>query len=196
MFSLTLPIILASESPRRLALLEQIGITPTAVMAADIDETPWKAESPKDLALRMAEQKALTVAEKVTGTSLVLAADTVSACGRRILPKAINDEEVATCLRLLSGRRHTVTTGVVVVKVEDGLVTACRKTHVVTRLKAIVLSEALIQSYVASQEGIGKAGGCSIQGKAAAFFPWINGSITNIIGLPLTETIYLLQGMQ
>jgi len=155
------PFTLASASPRRLALLAQAGIVPARVIAPDIDERPRKSELPRAYALRLALAKAGSVAERATEAP-VLAADTVVACGRRILPKAETAEEVERCLRLLSGRRHQV------------------------------LTPTEIGDYLMSGEGIGKAGGYAIQGRAEAFVRFINGSYSNVVGLPLYETLSLL----
>lgn len=179
-------LILASASPRRRDLLAQIGLVPDAVAAADIDETPLQAETPRALALRLAVAKA----RAVTGDGFVLAADTVVAVGRRILPKAETDDEVRACLKLLSGRNHRVLTGVAVVapggKVSSRLVE--------TRLAFKRLSAVDIDAYIESGEGIGKAGGYGIQGRAGAFVTKLIGSYPAVVGLPLYETQCLLAG--
>ena len=183
-------LILASASPRRLSLLRQIGVEPDGVVPADIDETPLKDELPHRLALRLAEQKAAAVAPAHAGDH-VLAADTVVGCGRRILPKAESSREAQQCLDLLSGRRHRVTTGMALVTPE-GVATSRRVTTIVSFKR---LTEAEKAAYLASGEWEGKAGGYAIQGIAAAFIPQINGSYTNVVGLPLTETANLLAGI-
>lgn len=185
----TLPLILASASPRRRDLLRQIGIVPAEILAADLDETPQKAELPRALALRLCQAKAAAVA-KLRPAALVLAADTVVGLGRRILPKAETPEEVTDCLKLLSGRRHTVTTGLCLIH-PDGR-TVARVVETKVRLRRLAAAE--IAAYVASGEGLGKAGGYAIQGRAEAFIPWIGGSYSNVVGLPLTETAGLLRG--
>ena len=178
---------LASESPRRKALLAQAGIVPDQVRAAAIDETPLKAELPRVYAERLAEAKA----RKVAGNgALVLAADTVVACGQRILPKAENDDEVRACLKLLSGRSHQVITAVALVRADGSL---ARRT-VLTRVKFKRLDVAEIEIYVDSREGVGKAGGYAIQGRAETFVRTLNGSYSNVVGLPLAETVALLRG--
>jgi len=183
------PLVLASASPRRLALLRQAGIEPAAVVAPSVDETPRKAEPPRAYALRLALAKADAVA-KDRPDAVVVAADTVVALGRRILPKAGDAEEVARCLRLLSGRRHMVMTAVAVKP--PGA--AMRTRVVATRVSFKRLTETEIAAYLASAEGVGKAGGYAIQGRAEAFVRALNGSYSNVVGLPLFETLSLLGG--
>jgi septum formation protein len=183
-------LVLASESPRRLALLAQAGIVPAAVQPAALDETPRPRELPKAYALRLARAKAEAAAKSWSGeAAVILAADTVVACGRRILPKAATDEEVRACLALLSGRRHVVLTAVAV------LAAGLPRTRLVeTGVVFKRLSEAEIETYVRSREGLGKAGGYAIQGRADAFVRRIGGSYSNVVGLPLLETVHLLKG--
>jgi septum formation protein len=184
-------LVLASESPRRLALLAQAGIVPDAVAPAAIDETPLKAELPRLYALRLASAKARAAWTAWKGApSLILGADTVVACGRRILPKAETDLDVHDCLSLLSGRRHQVLTAVAVMDADGKLRTAVSLTRVAFK----ALSAAEIQSYVQCREGIGKAGGYAIQGRAETFVRQINGSYSNVVGLPLLVTVGLLRG--
>jgi septum formation protein len=186
-----LSLVLASESPRRLALLKQAGIVPSSVRPAQLDETPLKAELPRTCALRLAAAKALAVKGTTTKQkTLVLAADTVVAVGRRMLPKPENDEEVRECLRLLSGRRHQVITGIAVA-LPSGVL---RTRSVTTRLTFKRLTPEEMAAYVESREGIGKAGGYGIQGRAETFVQLINGSYSNVVGLPLAETVALLRG--
>jgi len=180
-------LILASASPRRLALLAQIGVVPDAVRPADIDETPHPSELPRAYAERMAAEKADAVAE---AGALVLAADTVVSAGRRILGKPADAAEAVRFLMLLSGRRHRVTTAIRLV----GADRTARRT-VETRVRMKRLSDAEISAYVRSGEWQGKAGGYAIQGIGAAFVPEIFGSYTSVVGLPLTETANLLAGM-
>jgi septum formation protein len=182
----TINLILASASPRRLQLLKQVGIEPSATAAPDVDETPKKAELPRAHALRLAVAKADVVA-KTHGDAVVLAADTVVALGRRILPKADTADEVAKCLRMLSGRRHMVITAVAV---KTG--SRMRTRVATTRVSFKRLTDGEIAAYVASGEGIGKAGGYAIQGRADAFVRAINGGYSNVVGLPLFETLALL----
>jgi septum formation protein len=180
-------LILGSASPRRLALLAQIGVTPDAVAPADIDETPARAETPRDFALRMAVEKAAAVA--AAADDLVLTADTVVAVGRRILGKPEDQAQAEAFLRMLSGRRHRVITAIAL-RGPNGV----RTRRVETFVKVKSLSDHEISSYMRSGEWRGKAGGYAIQGIAAAFIPSINGSYTAVVGLPLTETANLLAG--
>jgi len=186
-----LALVLASESPRRKALLAQVGIVPDAVIPAAIDETPLRDEAPRAYALRLAIDKAKTVQAGWSGAPcVVLAADTVVACGRRILPKARDDDEVRACLTLLSGRRHQVITAVAILAADVPL----RARVMTTRISFARLTETDIQSYLATGEGIGKAGGYAIQGCAETFVRQLNGSYSNVVGLPLFETVHLLKG--
>ena len=178
-------IILASASPRRLALLAQIGVTPNEVVAADIDETQRKKETPRALALRLARAKA----DAVKANGRVLAADTVVALGRRVLPKAETEAQARECLALLSGRGHRVYTGVAL-KGASGM----RTRLVETRVTFKVLSPSEIDAYIASGEWKGKAGGYAAQGLAGRYITNIVGSYSNIVGLPLYETANLLEG--
>ena len=184
-----LSLVLASESPRRLALLKQAGIVPSAIKPAHLDETPLKHELPRVCAERLATAKAKAV-KTPNASALVLAADTVVAVGRRMLPKAENDDEVRQCLAMLSGRRHQVITAVVVALPSGAL----RMRSVTTRVAIKRLTEAEIAAYVESREGVGKAGGYAIQGRAETFIRLINGSYSNVVGLPLAETVALLRG--
>lgn len=183
-------LVLASASPRRLQLLQQIGMTPADIDPADIDETPKKGELPARYAKRIAAEKAAAVAGR-HGGDFILAADTVVAVGRRILPKPDNEDAARACLSLLSGRRHRVL-GAVVVRAPDG---RCAETLVTTAVTFKRLSRAEIDGYLASGEWRGKAGGYAIQGLAAAFIPRIIGSYPNVVGLPLVETRNLLTGL-
>ena len=182
-------LVLASESPRRKALLAQAGIMPDAIMPTAIDERPKKAEQPRAYALRLAAAKAVAADAAWKGApSLILAADTVVACGRRILPKAESDDDVRTCLALLSGRRHQVLTAIAAAR--RGV--AMRTRIVTTRVAFKRLTAAEIEAYVACGEGIGKAGGYAIQGRAEIFVRFLSGSWSNVVGLPLHETVGLL----
>ena len=184
-------LVLASESPRRIALLAQAGITPDAVLPASINETILKGEQPRAHAQRLAAEKARKVESEWNGKpAFILAADTVVAVGRRILPKAADDKEVLACLKLLSGRRHQVITAVALVTPDGKL----RLRVAQTRVSLLKLSEAQIRAYVESREGVGKAGGYAIQGRAEAFIKEISGSYSNVVGLPLALTVGLLQG--
>jgi septum formation protein len=182
--------VLASESPRRVALLAQIGVAPDVIVPAAINESVAKGELPRIHALRLACEKARVVAEKQPGPAFVLAADTVVACGRRILPKADSDEDVRACLTLLSGRRHQVLTAVALIAPGGRLHTRLA----MTRVSFLRLEPRLIETYVTSREGLGKAGGYAIQGRAEIFVKEISGSWSNVVGLPLARTAQLLAG--
>lgn len=176
---------LASASPRRIELLAQIGIIPDAVVPADIDESPRKGEAPRAYVARMAAEKAAAVA--ATEPGVVLAADTTVVAGRRILGKPADEAEATGFLRLLSGRRHRVMTAVTVMA--EG---RARHRLVETVLRLRQLSDAEIAEYVAGGDWRGKAGGYGIQGPAGAFVPWMKGSFTAVVGLPVSETSVLL----
>src|SRR5262245_35473872 len=182
-------LVLASASPRRRDLLRQIGIVPDRIDPADIDETPLKGELPPSHVVRLAEAKARAVASRHPG-AFILAADTVVACGRRILPKAEDDATARTCLALLSGRRHRVYGGVAVIGPGGDI--GIRR--VLSQVEFKRLSTAELEGYIASGEWHGKAGGYAIQGRAAALISWISGSFSNVVGLPLFETAQLLSG--
>ena len=188
-------LVLASASPRRLALLQQIGLEPDHVLPADLDETPKPRELPRALALRLSREKAQSAAQlaakhpQLTG-AFVLAADTIVAVGRRILPKCEELEEARNCLTLLSGRTHRVLTGVALLT-PHGVV---RQRVVESRVTFKRLSEPDITAYLASQEWHGKAGGYAIQGLAGAFVVQLIGSYPSVVGLPLYETAALLSG--
>ena len=181
-------LLLASASPRRGALLAQIGLVPDTICSADIDETPLRNEAPRALAQRLARAKAAAVPN---GGAFVLAADTVVALGRRILPKAEDAATARACLALLSGRRHRVLTCVVAVA-PDGR----RGERLVESVVGFArLTEAQIAAYLDSGEWQGKAGGYAIQGRAAAHVRFLSGSYSNVVGLPLFETASLLRGL-
>ena len=180
-------LVLASASPRRLDLLRQIGLEPDAIDPADTDETPRPRESPRVYALRMAEAKLVAVMVRHPD-AIVLAADSVVAVGRRILPKAETEAEARTCLALLSGRRHKVLGGIAI-----GRAGKVRTRLVETAVRFKRLERAEIDSYVKSGEWRGKAGGYAIQGRAASFVAFLSGSYSNVVGLPLFETLALLK---
>ena len=184
------PLILASSSPRRLDLLASIGVKPAQVVAADIDETPRPGELPRALAQRLATEKLAAVKARVGGGHYILAADTVVAVGRRILPKAETADDIRLCLRLVSGRRHHVYTGIALGTPDGKTVTRLSDSTVIFRQ----LSEHDIDAYATHGESIGNAGGYAIQGRAAALIRQIGGSPSGIIGLPLFETAQLLRG--
>jgi septum formation protein len=178
--------ILASASARRQQLLAQAGFAPDKIVPAAIDETPRKAELPTHYVKRMAMEKAAAVFLQHPN-AIVLAADTVVTCGRRILPKAEDSTTARACLERLSGRRHRVYTAVCVRKADKTLT----KT-VMTQVAFARLTKKDINAYIVSNEWEGKAGGYAIQGKAEVFIPWINGSFSNVVGLPLGETSTML----
>ena len=188
-------LVLASASPRRLELLQQIGLEPDALIPADLDESPKKGELPRSLATRLAADKA-RAAWKVADSradlvgAYLIAADTVVCVGRRILPKCELAEEASACLRLLSGRAHRVYTGVTLVTPKGAL----RHRLVETRVRFKRLSGAEMEAYLASGEWRGKAGGYAIQGLAGAFVVRLIGSYSSVVGLPLHETLQLLVG--
>jgi septum formation protein len=182
-------LVLASASPRRLELLRQIGIVPDRVDPADIDETPLRNELPPANALRLAREKAQRVMPRHAG-AFVLAADTVVAFGRRILPKPMDEETARRCLELLSGRRHRVHSGIALVGPDGRMVVR----RVDTRVAFKRLSREEISGYLKSREWYEKAGGYAIQGRAAALIRFISGSYSNVVGLPLYETAQLLAG--
>ena len=181
-------LVLASASPRRLDLLRQVGVEPAVIDPADIDETPRPAEPPRAYALRMAQGKLAAVLPRHPG-KLVLAADSVVAVGRRILPKAETEAEARHCLALMSGRRHKVLGGVAVGFPDGKLRT--RLVETVVRFRRLQAAD--IDAYVANGEWKGKAGGYAIQGHAATFISFIAGSYSNVVGLPLFETVQLLK---
>lgn len=187
--SLRHPLVLASASPRRLELLAQIGVSPAGVDPADLDESPLPEELPGPHAARLALAKAQAVAGRHPAAA-VLGADTVVACGRRILPKAETPEQAQACLTLLSGRRHRVYGGVALIL--PGRRPLIRLVRTDVRFKRLSAPE--IAGYLDSGEWQGKAGGYAIQGQAAAFVPWVSGSYSNIVGLPLHEVAALLAG--
>ena len=179
-------LILASASPRRRELLARLGIEPERVVHADIDEAPRNAELPRDYAVRMAREKALAAADP---SANVLAGDTVVAVGRRILPKAEDEETARKCLELMSGRRHRVLSAIALLAPDGSLRERLSETQV--RFKR--LSEEEVGAYLGSGEWHGKAGGYAIQGSAEGLIAWISGSHSGVVGLPLFETRALLK---
>jgi septum formation protein len=188
-------LVLASGSPRRLALLQQAGIEPDALLPADVDETPLKSESHRELAKRLSRSKA-EVARKTARRrdelrdAFILSADTIVVVGGRVLPKAEVVDEAAACLRLLSGRTHRVYTSITLITPKD----AVRERLVETRVRFKRLSRDELERYLASGEWRGKAGGYAIQGLAGTFVVKLVGSYTNVVGLPLYEAVGLLDG--
>ncbi|WP_353642471.1 Maf-like protein [Mesorhizobium sp. WSM2239] len=186
-------LVLASGSPRRIELLQQAGIEPDRAVPAEVDETPLRAEHPRSLAKRLSKAKAEKALESLQIESdfagaYILAADTVVAVGRRILPKAELVDEASNCLQLLSGRSHRVYSGVCLISPEGKL----RQRLVETRVRFKRLSREELESYLASGEWRGKAGGYAVQGLAGTFVVKLVGSYTNVVGLPLYETVGLL----
>ena len=181
-------LILASASKARLELLESVGISPDKILNTNIDETPKKSEKPLDYVSRIALEKNKAVKKKKS--EIVLTADTVVALGRRIVQKPNNKEEALYFLNLLSGRRHKVYTSICIFSKEKYY-----QKNVTTTLKMKRLSEDEKKCYLLSDEWKGKAGGYSIQGSASYFFPFISGSYSNVVGLPLTETVGMLIGI-
>ena len=186
---------LASASPRRYALLQQIGITPDAVLPTDLDETPLRGEKARALVTRLSRAKAAAAvkvarADAGLNRAFLVAADTAVSVGSRILPQTHHVDEAAYCLRLLSGRAHRVFTSVVVVTPDD----AVRQRVVDARVRFKRISESELEAYLASGEWRGKAGGYAIQGLAGAFVVKLVGSYTTVVGLPLYETAGLLTG--
>lgn len=179
-------LILGSASPRRRELLAQIGVVPHDVRAADIDETPAKAELPRPYCRRMAREKAMAL--QVGAGEVILTADTTVVVGRRILGKPDDRAEAEAFLRLMSGRRHRVVTAVAM-RTADKL----WERDVETALKMKRLSDPEIEAYLDTNDWQGKAGGYGIQGPAAAFIPWLQGSYSGVVGLPLAETAGLLR---
>jgi len=178
-------LILGSASPRRLALLAQLGVVPDVVQPADVDETPHRAELPRPYAARIASEKAAAVV--ADADDIVLCADTTVALGRRIMGKPADAGQAAACLVALGGRRHQVITALAL---RRGARMWAREVTCVVRMKR--LSDVELNAYLASNEWQGKAGGYGIQGLAGAFIPWISGSFTAVVGLPLAETAALL----
>ena len=180
-----LPFILASASPNRVDLLSRIGIVPDQIIPADINEIEYPKELPREVAKRLAYEKAMKVASNVD-EGYIIGADTVAAVGRRILPKALDDDMVRFCLKMLSGKRHRLYTGVTVIKKSKDLFLERHKI-VQTVLKFKRLTDDEIESYVKSGEGLNKAGGYAIQGFVQGYIEYIGGSFSNVVGLPLCE---------
>ena len=181
-------LILASSSPQRKKLLETIGISPDEIVPANIDETPLKREKPKDFAIRMAREKAFSVA-KENLNNFILSGDTIVATGRRIIGKPSSKDEAKQFLKLLSGRRHRVLSAFTLIKPDYSEITKV----VVSRVKFSRLSDKELNEYLDTNEWQGKAGGYAIQGRASAFVPWISGSYTGVMGFPMNEIKNLLK---
>jgi septum formation protein len=188
-----LPIILASESPTRLDLLKSIRITPDLVIPSFIDEKQLSGEKPIELANRLALAKAVAVSDKVD-RGIIISADTVVAVSRKVMPKALNSEDVLYCMNNLSGKRHRVYTGLCVIrKLEDQKVVRTKIRETVIKFKRLTHKE--IESYIDCGEGIGKAGGYSLRGFAESFVLMLSGSHSNVLGLPLYETRNLIDSL-
>jgi septum formation protein len=188
-------LVLASASPRRLSMLEQMGLIPDRLEPAYVDESPQRMELPRDLAIRLARTKALTAQRRMAVEddfrgALVLAADTVVAVGRRILPKAETREQAQRCLELLSGRAHRVYTAIALVDTKEHL----HSRLVESRVRFKRLSRADVAAYLTTMEWDGKAGGYAIQGSAGTFVVQLVGSYSGVVGLPLYETAQMLTG--
>lgn len=183
-------LVLASASPRRHELLAQIGITVSAIAPADVDESPRRDELPAKLAARLATVKAKGIVMRHVD-AFVLGADTVVACGRRVLPKAESNLEARSCLQMLSGRRHRVFGGIALITPSGTM----RVRVVTTTVSFKSLTGDEIESYLECGEWQGKAGGYAIQGRAASFVRFISGSYSNVVGLPLFEVAQLLSGL-
>lgn len=188
---MSLPIILASSSERRIELLKRINIIPDKIIAPDIEEIVAKGEKPREFATRMSVEKATVVAAQIT-EGIVIAADTVVVCGGKIIEKAENDQDVYKALKILSGRRQRIYTAVTVIKKHS-----TSQDKIITKLVCSIvkfkrLSEREIKQYCETKEGIGKAGAWSMQGYAEAFVSHMSGSFSNIVGLPLYETKLML----
>ncbi|MFY9590337.1 Maf family protein [Rickettsia endosymbiont of Halotydeus destructor] len=189
-----LPIILASSSPARLELLKRLKIIPSQILPADIDETSRLRELPNHLAVRLAKEKAEKIASQIEESAIIIGADTVVVAGRKILPKAATHEEIKDCLNILSGRRHRVYTGLCFIKKHNDQI-VIRQKIVQTIIKFKRLSQQEIDFYSSLDEGLNKAGGYGISGYAEAFMPFISGSHSNVIGLPLCETVNALTSL-
>lgn len=193
--SVSYPLVLASASPRRVELLAQVGIEPNFLQPAEIDETPLRAEHPRSLARRLSRQKAEKARDRLKHdaeykSAFFLAADTVVGVGRQVLPKAESSDVALDCLRLLSGRTHKVFTGVCLISPKGNI----RQALVESRVRFDRLGRRQMDAYISSGEWRGKAGGYAIQGLAGSFVVKMVGSYSNIVGLPLHETLALLEG--
>lgn len=183
-------LILASASPARLKLMEQAGFPPDKVLPADVDETPLKSERPEDYVLRVARKKADAIAA-LHPDAYIVAADTVACIGRNIIGKARDADHAREIIRNFSGRRHRVHTGLCVIAPGG----RSRTRRVTTVVKFAFLSDQELDTYIASGEWQGKAGAFGIQGRGGSFIEWVNGSVSNVIGLPLTDARNLLKGL-
>ena len=185
------PLILGSSSIGRLRMLQDVGIIPDSILVPNIDETPIKKELPRSLATRLSIKKCKALEGRVD-KAILITADTVCSAGRAIVSKAANDDDVRYCLQQMSGRRNNVYTSLTVSKIIDYKIDMMKTKLVSSIIQFKRLTHQEIESYVETKEGIGKAGGCSITGRAQLFFSFISGSYSNIVGLPLFELNKLL----
>ena len=188
-------LILASSSPRRLALLQSIGIFPTQVIVPNINEQPLHKEKPQKMVQRLSEAKAIAVASNCTDDAFILSADTIIGTKSKIFDKAETHDDVAKCLQFFSGRRIDVQTSVSVISVKNNKISKIATKLVVSKIKFKNFSHEEMQHYITSGNGIGAAGGFAIQGVGETLVQWISGSYSGIVGLPLTETVNLLKGL-
>ena len=188
-------LILSSSSPRRLALLQSIAVQPDEIISPDINEVSLPKEKPEALALRLAEAKALAVAAKCKGDVFVLGSDTIVSTKTKIFDKAESAADVEKYLNIFSGRKINIHTAIAVVKVQDGLIIKTSKKLVTSHIKFKRLGHEELQNYVASNNGIGAAGGFAIQNIGETLLQWMRGSYSGIVGLPLCETVNLLKGL-
>jgi septum formation protein len=189
-------LILASSSPRRLALLQSIAVQPDEIISPDINEASLPKEKPEVLALRLSEAKALAVAVKCKEDAFILGADTIVSTKTKIFDKAESAADVEKYLNIFSGRKINIHTAVAVVKVQDGIITKTAKKLVTSHIKFKRLSHEELKHYVASNNGIGAAGGFAIQSIGETLLQWMRGSYSGIVGLPLCETVNLLKGLR
>lgn len=188
-------LILASSSLQRLALLKNIGITPDKIISPDIDETPLKKEKSDHLVMRLAEAKAIAVANNIKEDAFIIAADTIVGTKGKVFDKTTNDAEVLKSIKFFSGKRVYIKTAVTVIKLENGIIAKKASRLVISKIKYKRFSEEDIKHYIDSGIGIGVAGGVEIQGFGETLIQNITGSYSGIIGLPLYETLNLLKGM-
>ncbi len=188
-------LILASSSPRRLELLKSVFINPDNIISPDINEQRLPAEKPEKMALRLAIEKAKKVAENTQDESFILAADTIVATKAKIFDKTLTEEDAIKYLRFFSGRRIHVNTAVSAIKVKNGIIDKIATKLVVTNVKFRRLSEDEIKNYIQKTDVIGIAGGFAIQGLGETLVQWISGSYSGVVGLPLSQTVNLLQGI-
>jgi septum formation protein len=188
-------LILASSSPRRLSLLQSVSIVPDHIISPNINETPLAKEKPEKAALRLAEAKAMSIAKTSTEDALILSADTIVSTKAKIFDKAITKEDVEKYLSFFSGRRIHINTAISVIKVKNGIIEKSATKLVTSTVKFKRINPEEMKHYIASNIGIGAAGGFAIQGIGETLIQWISGSYSGIVGLPLTETLNLLRGL-